>query len=142
MEACHCVYLNVLTAVLNYLSELLTNTLLLDGACTWHADAFEASNLVQAGGIVLARVGHALVDIEFTAGTHIACGAFALKRALGVNALPSVLTRVGTCRVTQSHHQTYDRNQWSYNLSGRFPIQMLYKGAMEGFLPSEHSSMS
>lgn len=63
---------------------------------TWHADAVEVSDLVQAGGLVPARVGRALIDVQLTARSHVAPLALALERALGVDALAGVLTWVGT----------------------------------------------
>lgn len=38
---------------------------------TWHADALEVSYLVQAGGLVHTRVGHALVDVQLAARPHV-----------------------------------------------------------------------
>lgn len=64
---------------------------------TWHADAAEASNLVQAGRVVLAGAGHALVHIQLTARPGVALQTLALEGAPGVDALAPVLTRIGTC---------------------------------------------
>lgn len=64
---------------------------------TWHADALEGSNLVQAGGLVHAGVGHALVDVHLAPRPHVTPLAVTLERTLGVYALPRMLARVGTC---------------------------------------------
>lgn len=64
---------------------------------TWHADTAEASYLVQAGGLVPTGVGHALVDVHLAARPHVTLQTLAVEGALGVDALPPVLTRVGTC---------------------------------------------
>ena len=61
---------------------------------TLHADAAEAPDLVQAGGVVLAGVGYALVDVEFAARPVVALHALAGEGALGVETLASVLARV------------------------------------------------
>lgn len=63
---------------------------------TWHADAVESSNLVQACGIVLTGVGHALVDIHLAPRALITLETLALERAFSVQAAPTVLARVGT----------------------------------------------
>ena len=64
---------------------------------TWHADTVEVPYLVQAGGFIHTRVGQALVDVQLTARPHVTPLALTLKGALGVYALPRVLTWVGTC---------------------------------------------
>ena len=66
-------------------------------ALTWHADAVEVSDLVQAGGLVQTRVGLALVDVQLAARPHVAQLALTLERALGVQTLPGVLARVRPC---------------------------------------------
>lgn len=63
---------------------------------TWHADALELADLIQAGGIVLAGVGEALVDIDLAAGARVPLETLALEGALRVDAFPSVLTGVGS----------------------------------------------
>lgn len=65
---------------------------------TWHADTVEVSYMIQAGGLVPAGVGHALVDVQLAARPHEPPLALTLERALGVDALPCVLTGVGPCR--------------------------------------------
>lgn len=42
---------------------------------TWHADTGVFPNLVQAGGIILARVGQTLIDVLLTARPCISRGA-------------------------------------------------------------------
>lgn len=39
---------------------------------TWHTYTLELPDLVQAGGIILTRVGDALIDINLTAGPCVA----------------------------------------------------------------------
>lgn len=63
---------------------------------SWHADAVEASDLVQAGGIVVAGVRHALIDVHLTARALISLETLALERTFGVEAAPAMLTGVGT----------------------------------------------
>lgn len=46
---------------------------------SWHADAVEVSYLIQAGGFIHAGVGHALIDVQLTAGPHITTLTLALK---------------------------------------------------------------
>ena len=54
--------------------------------------------MVEARGFVLARVGHALVDVQLTARPDVAPLALTLERALGVEAFPRMFTWVGTCK--------------------------------------------
>ena len=75
---------------------------------TWHADAVKVADLVQAGGLVQAGVGHALVDVQLAACAHVARLALALEGSFGVQALPSVLTRVGAWRNTLSNGDSID----------------------------------
>lgn len=63
---------------------------------TWHADAVEPSNLVQAGSIIMARIGHAFIDIHLTARTLVSLETLTLERAFGVEAATAVFTRVGS----------------------------------------------
>lgn len=65
-------------------------------ACTWHADAVEAADLVQAGGVIVARVGHAFVDVHLAARSFVPLQTLALERAFGVDTATAVLTRIGT----------------------------------------------
>lgn len=65
---------------------------------SWHADAVEPSNLVQAGGIIVARIRHAFVDIHLTTRPFIPLEALALEGALCVEAATAMLTGVGTQR--------------------------------------------
>lgn len=63
---------------------------------TWHADTLEFTNLIQAGGVVLARIREAFIDVYLTAGTRIPLETLALEGPLGVDAFPSMLTRIGS----------------------------------------------
>lgn len=65
---------------------------------TWHADAGELSDAVQAGGVILARHGQTLVDVDLAPRAGVAAAALALEGALGVHALSKVLAGVGACR--------------------------------------------
>lgn len=56
----------------------------------------EAADLVQAGGVVMARVGHALVDVHLAARPFVPLQALTLERAFGVDTATAVLTRIGT----------------------------------------------
>lgn len=58
----------------------------------------EGSYPVQAGGFILTGVGHALVDVQLAAWSHVTMLAPTLEGPLGVYATAPVLTRVGTCR--------------------------------------------
>lgn len=62
---------------------------------TGHADALELPNLVQAGGVVLTRVRHALVDVDLAAWAGVALQTLALEGAQRVDAFARVLTGVG-----------------------------------------------
>ena len=66
------------------------------GVVTGHADAGELPDAVQAGGVVLAGHGEALVDVDLAAGAGVAAAALALEGPLCVHALPEVLAGVGT----------------------------------------------
>lgn len=57
----------------------------------------EVSYLVQTGGLIHTRVGHALVDVQLAARPHVTPQTLTLERALGVYTLPCMLTWVGTC---------------------------------------------
>lgn len=63
----------------------------MDSSVAGHADAAETSALVQAGALVLARVGVALVDVHLTAGPCESAGAVAAERAGRVDAEALVL---------------------------------------------------
>ena len=65
---------------------------------TWHADTGELSNAVQAGGIILAGHGKAFIDVNLTAWSSISTTALTLEGALGVHALPEMLTWVCACQ--------------------------------------------
>ena len=69
----------------------------------------EVSYLVQAGGLVLAGIGDALVGVQLTARPHVTSLAPTLERAFRVEALTRVLTRVGACSgYTQTNHELQD----------------------------------
>ena len=55
----------------------------------------ESTNLVEAGGIVLAWVRLALVHIHFTAWPFVAFETLALERTFGVQTPAAMLTRIG-----------------------------------------------
>lgn len=63
---------------------------------TWHADAVESTDLVEAGGVVLAGVRLALVDVHLTAWTFITLKTLALERAFSVETPSAMLTWVRT----------------------------------------------
>lgn len=42
------------------------------GRHTWHTYTLELPDLVQASGVILTRVGDALIDINLTAGPCVA----------------------------------------------------------------------
>lgn len=65
---------------------------------TRHADALELPDLVQAGRVILTRVGDALVDVDLAAGAGVALRTLALEGAQRVDALARVLTGVGSWR--------------------------------------------
>lgn len=64
---------------------------------TWHADAGELSDAVQAGGVILARHGQALVYVDLAPRASVTPAALALEGALGVHALSKMLAWVGAC---------------------------------------------
>lgn len=61
---------------------------------TWHAQTGEASNLIQTGGIVLAGVRMALVDVHLATRPRIALQTLAVERTICVHTFSCVLTRV------------------------------------------------
>lgn len=63
---------------------------------SWHTDAVEASYLIQAGGVIMARVRHAFIDVHLTTRSFIPLKTFTLERAFGVEAATSMFARVGT----------------------------------------------
>lgn len=62
----------------------------------WHTDAVEAPNLVQAGGIIMARIRHAFIDVHLTTGSFIPLQTLTLERAFSVDAATTVFTWIGT----------------------------------------------
>lgn len=63
---------------------LSVSFLVLSRSLTWHADALEVPYLVQAGGLVLTRIGDALIDVQLAAWPDITPLALTLERALSV----------------------------------------------------------
>lgn len=59
----------------------------------------EPSNLVQTGGIIMARIGNALIDIHLAARSSIPLKTLALERAFGIKAATTMLTRISTCNI-------------------------------------------
>lgn len=68
-------------------------------ARTWHTDAVEAPNLVQAGGIIMARIRHAFIDVHLTTGSFIPLQTLTLERAFSVDAATTVFTWIGTYNI-------------------------------------------
>lgn len=64
---------------------------------TWHADAGELSNAVQASSVILAGHGQAFVNVNLTSWTGISSAALTLEGALCVHTFPKMLTWVGPC---------------------------------------------
>lgn len=62
----------------------------------WHTDAVEPSYLIQAGGVIMARIRHAFIDIHLTTRAFISLQTFTLEGAFGVQAATAMFTRVGT----------------------------------------------
>lgn len=58
-----------------------------------HADTAEAATLVQTGALVLARVGVAFIDVDFTSGPRETTSAVAAERARRVDAETLVFAR-------------------------------------------------
>lgn len=56
----------------------------------------EAADLIQAGGIIVARVRHAFIDIHLTTGSFIPLQTLALERAFCVDTATTMLTWIGT----------------------------------------------
>lgn len=107
---------------------------------TCHTNAAKASYFVQAGGLIHARVGNTLVDIQLTTRPHITPLALTLERTLGVYALPSVLTWVRACL----KHATprYYKCCWDKIAELCFNPTEMFAAQMQRHLPSEHSSTS
>lgn len=72
------------------------------GPSTWHAQACEAPDLIQAGGVVLAGVGMALVDVHLTARPRVALQTLAVEGAVCVHTFPCMLTRIAIGWKTQA----------------------------------------
>lgn len=67
------------------------------GLRTWHADASELPDTVEASGIVLAGHGQTFIDVNFATRASITPTALALKGALRVDTFPKMLTWISTC---------------------------------------------
>lgn len=65
---------------------------------TWHADAGELSNAVQASGVILAGHREAFVDVNLTSRACIPSTALTLEGALCVHTFSKMLARICTCR--------------------------------------------
>lgn len=63
---------------------------------SWHTDAVEPSNLIQTGGVIMAGVRHAFIDVHLATRSFIALKTLTLERAFGVEAATSMFARVGT----------------------------------------------
>lgn len=72
------------------------------GPCTWHAQTCEASNLIQTGGIILAGVRMALVDVHLTTRPCITLQALTVEGAICVHAFSCMLTRIAIGWKTQA----------------------------------------
>lgn len=71
-------------------------------ARTWHTDAVETTNLVQAGGIIMARIRHAFIDVHLTTGSFIPLQTLALERAFSVDTPTAVFAWIGTYDIRDS----------------------------------------
>lgn len=80
-----------------WIFALLETLPLSETPLTWHTETRESSNFIQAGGIVLARIGMALIDIHFTARSCVALQALTVERAFCVYTFPSMFTRIAVC---------------------------------------------
>lgn len=67
------------------------------GLRTWHADASELSDAVEASGIVLAGHGQTFIDVNFTTWASVTPTTLALKGALRVDTFPKMLTWISAC---------------------------------------------
>lgn len=56
----------------------------------------EAADLIQAGGIIVARVRHAFIDVHLTTGSFIPLQTLALEGAFRVDTATTVFTWIGT----------------------------------------------
>lgn len=64
---------------------------------TWHTETRESSNFIQAGGIVLAWIWMAFIDVHFAARSCVALQTLTVERAFCVYAFPSMFTRIAVC---------------------------------------------
>lgn len=70
---------------------------ILIGLNTWHADASELSDAVEASGVVLAGHGQTFIDVNFTTWASVPPTTLALEGAFRVDTFPKVLTWISTC---------------------------------------------
>lgn len=78
---------------------------------TRHADTGELADAVEAGGIVLAGHGQALVDVNLAARAGITTATLALEWSFCIHTLSKVLAWVGTCKYSLIFyfHTIYDK---------------------------------
>lgn len=81
----------------SWLFPLLEAPSLSETPLTWHTETRESSNFIQAGGIVLAWIWMAFIDVHFTARSCIALQTLTVERAFCVHAFPSMFTRIAVC---------------------------------------------
>lgn len=87
---------------------------------TWHADAGELSDAVQAGGVILARHGQALVYVDLAPRASVTPAALALEGALGVHALSKMLARVGACGWVRGDKKEKEKKSQGINLEKQY----------------------
>lgn len=81
----------------SWLFPLLEAPSLSETPLTWHTETRESSNFIQAGGIVLARIWMAFIDVHFTARSCVALQTLTVERAFCVYAFPSMFTWIAVC---------------------------------------------
>lgn len=85
---------------------------------TWHAEACEPSNLVQAGGIILARIRMALIDVHLTAGACVTLQTLTVEGAFCIHTFSSMFTRI-----------TIGHGTFIHIISAGSPLVALWTGA-------------
>lgn len=70
---------------------------------TWHTETRESSDFIQAGGIILAWVGMAFVDVHFTARSCVALQTLTVERTFCVYAFPTMFTWIAVCCKKNTH---------------------------------------
>lgn len=80
-----------------WIFPLLETPSLSETPLTWHAETRESSDFIQAGGIVLAWIWMALIDVHFAAWSCVALQTLTVERAFCVHAFPSMFTRIAVC---------------------------------------------